>query len=201
MPNSTALKIDLNPQKREVLTHSVRSHLLQSWPKKFFLGCVIPPAGAVARSRNLGQTLFANSVVARMFFRGCKAFNVADYGLDLETFHLFLPCIPSDPAPFALAPRPPQLRLISPFQESKLNFPFTTFKSAFAVLADFPSCLASAFYTTAPSLKLIHKLRLLHCERTRQVLGQFQNIVNCDYRLILKNPFITNKKNRFMIQN
>ena len=36
--------------------------LLQSWPKKFVLGCVIPPAGAVARSRNLGQTFLANSV-------------------------------------------------------------------------------------------------------------------------------------------
>ena len=32
---------------------------LQSWPKKFVLGCV---AGAVARSRNLGQTFLANSV-------------------------------------------------------------------------------------------------------------------------------------------
>ena len=31
---------------------------VQSWPKKFVLGCVILPAGAVARSRNLGQTFF-----------------------------------------------------------------------------------------------------------------------------------------------
>ena len=30
--------------------------------KRFVLGCVIPPAGAVARSRNLGQTFLANSV-------------------------------------------------------------------------------------------------------------------------------------------
>ena len=35
---------------------------IQSWPNKFVLGCVIPPAGAVARSRNLGQTFLANSV-------------------------------------------------------------------------------------------------------------------------------------------
>ena len=26
---------------------------VQSWPKKFVLGCVIPPAGTVVRSRNL----------------------------------------------------------------------------------------------------------------------------------------------------
>ena len=30
--------------------------------KRFVLGCVIPPAGAVARSRNLGQTSLAYSV-------------------------------------------------------------------------------------------------------------------------------------------
>ena len=35
---------------------------VQSWSKKFVLGCVILPAGAVARSRNLGQTFLANSV-------------------------------------------------------------------------------------------------------------------------------------------
>ena len=35
---------------------------LQSWPKKFVLGCVILPTSAVARSRNLGQTFLANSV-------------------------------------------------------------------------------------------------------------------------------------------
>ena len=38
---------------------------VQSWPKKFVLGCVIPPAGAVARSLNLGQTFLANSVGKR----------------------------------------------------------------------------------------------------------------------------------------
>ena len=37
---------------------------IQSWPKKFVLGCVIPPAAAVARSHNLGQTFLANSVVS-----------------------------------------------------------------------------------------------------------------------------------------
>ena len=31
---------------------------VQSWPKKFVLGCVIPPAGVVARSRNLGHTFW-----------------------------------------------------------------------------------------------------------------------------------------------
>ena len=36
--------------------------LLQSWPKKVVLGCVIPPVGAVARSRNLGQTILPNSI-------------------------------------------------------------------------------------------------------------------------------------------
>ena len=36
-----------------------------SWPKKCVLGCVIPPAGAVARSRNLGQTFLAISVCAQ----------------------------------------------------------------------------------------------------------------------------------------
>ena len=35
---------------------------LQSWPKKCVLCCVILPAGAVARSGNLGQTFLANSV-------------------------------------------------------------------------------------------------------------------------------------------
>ena len=35
---------------------------IQSWPKKFVLGCVIPPSIAVARSRTLGQTFLANSV-------------------------------------------------------------------------------------------------------------------------------------------
>ena len=34
---------------------------IQSWPK--VLGCVILPAGAVARSRNIGQTFLVNSVV------------------------------------------------------------------------------------------------------------------------------------------
>ena len=35
---------------------------IQSRPKKFVLGCVIPTAGSLARSRNLGQTFLANSV-------------------------------------------------------------------------------------------------------------------------------------------
>ena len=35
---------------------------LQRWPKKFVLGCVNPPAGTVARSRNLEQTFLSNSV-------------------------------------------------------------------------------------------------------------------------------------------
>ena len=43
------------------------SHI-QSWPKKFVLGCVIPPAGAVARSRNLGQTFSANSSFLHLEF-------------------------------------------------------------------------------------------------------------------------------------
>ena len=38
------------------------STLFLSWPKKYVLGCVIPPAGEVAQSRNLAQTFFANSV-------------------------------------------------------------------------------------------------------------------------------------------
>ena len=33
--------------------------------KKLVLGCVIPPAGAVAQSRNLGQTFLANSVLTQ----------------------------------------------------------------------------------------------------------------------------------------
>ena len=33
--------------------------------KKFVLGCVIPPPGAEARSRNLGHTFMSNSVVSR----------------------------------------------------------------------------------------------------------------------------------------
>ena len=42
----------------------------QSWPKKIVLGCVIPPAGAVARSRNLGQffwpTLYVRCAAGRI---------------------------------------------------------------------------------------------------------------------------------------
>ena len=41
---------------------------IQSCPKKFVLGCVIPPAGAVARSRNPGQTFLAYSAVCLKFF-------------------------------------------------------------------------------------------------------------------------------------
>ena len=41
---------------------------VQSWPKKFVLGCVILPAGAVARSRNLGQTFLSNSVCMELSF-------------------------------------------------------------------------------------------------------------------------------------
>ena len=33
---------------------------------RFVLGCVIPRAGAVARSRNLGQALFGSPVVKRL---------------------------------------------------------------------------------------------------------------------------------------
>ena len=36
--------------------------LIQSWPKKFVLGCVISPLRQQAESRNLGQTFLANSV-------------------------------------------------------------------------------------------------------------------------------------------
>ena len=39
---------------------------LQSCPKKFVLGYVILPAGAVARSHNLRQTFFANSVQCKL---------------------------------------------------------------------------------------------------------------------------------------
>ena len=35
---------------------------VQRWPKKFVLGCVIPPLAAGVTSRNLGKTLFAISV-------------------------------------------------------------------------------------------------------------------------------------------
>ena len=41
---------------------------LQSWPKKFVLGCVIPPAGTVARSRNLGHTCLAHPVYRTNLF-------------------------------------------------------------------------------------------------------------------------------------
>ena len=40
---------------------------VQSWPKKCVIGCVILPAGAVARSRNLGQTFLANSVCGQFW--------------------------------------------------------------------------------------------------------------------------------------
>ena len=40
-----------------------RKSYIQSWPKNNVLGCVIPPVGAVAGSRNLGHTFFTNSVV------------------------------------------------------------------------------------------------------------------------------------------
>ena len=36
---------------------------VQSWPKKFVLGCVISPLLRHAESRNLGHTFLANSVV------------------------------------------------------------------------------------------------------------------------------------------
>ena len=44
----------------------------QSWPKKCVLGCVIPPAGAVARSRNIGKTFLSNSCTKKEFpFEAC----------------------------------------------------------------------------------------------------------------------------------
>ena len=44
--------------------------LVQRWPKKCVLGCVIPPPGAGARSINLGQTFLANFVVLEFGFEG-----------------------------------------------------------------------------------------------------------------------------------
>ena len=44
------------------LLSCVNFEVIQRWPKKCVLGCVIPPAGAVARLRNLGRTFLANSV-------------------------------------------------------------------------------------------------------------------------------------------
>ena len=38
------------------------SHAIQSWPKKFVLGCVISPLRQQAESRNLWRTFLANSV-------------------------------------------------------------------------------------------------------------------------------------------
>ena len=35
---------------------------VQTWPKKFVVGCVVPPAGALARSRNQAQPFLATSV-------------------------------------------------------------------------------------------------------------------------------------------
>ena len=35
---------------------------LQSWPKRFVIGCVISPLSQQAESRNLGHTFLANSV-------------------------------------------------------------------------------------------------------------------------------------------
>ena len=47
---------------------------IQRWPKKFVLGCVIPPLAVGASSRNLGQTCLANSVqrctTRSMFYKG-----------------------------------------------------------------------------------------------------------------------------------
>ena len=37
--------------------------VIQSWPKKCILGCVIPPASAVVSSRNLGQTFLVSTGV------------------------------------------------------------------------------------------------------------------------------------------
>ena len=42
---------------------------VQSWPKKCVLGCVIPPAGAEARSRNLGHTFFGQLCTCMMLHR------------------------------------------------------------------------------------------------------------------------------------
>ena len=59
---------------------------VQSWPKKFVLGCVIPPAGVVARSRNLGHTFLAHSVhnytLASVYARIHSLTNEANFVFD-----------------------------------------------------------------------------------------------------------------------
>ena len=58
--------------------------------KKCVLGCVIPPAGAVARSGNLGQTFLANSVhtvkgiFLSMRLRGTHAGNQREQGGEIQ---------------------------------------------------------------------------------------------------------------------
>ena len=53
-PNLSSFKMLLKCQNVAVQTTELA--------KKVVLGCVIPPAGAVVRSRNLRQTFMANSV-------------------------------------------------------------------------------------------------------------------------------------------
>ena len=57
--------VDKRKRKCRVFIITKSSSDVQSWPNKFVLGCVIPPADAVARSRNPGQTFLANSVHVR----------------------------------------------------------------------------------------------------------------------------------------
>ena len=62
---------------------------LQSWPKKFVLGCAIPPAGAVARSLNqdkifghlciLFLLILKSQSVKAVFELGCSSFHYSVY--------------------------------------------------------------------------------------------------------------------------
>ena len=54
--------IKMNTHSNILTQGSPPGNSVQSWPKKFVLGCVISPLRQEAESRNLGQTFLAISV-------------------------------------------------------------------------------------------------------------------------------------------
>ena len=58
----TACKVEGLEPTATFYVEELQQNVLQGSRIRFVLGCVIPRAGAVARSRNLGQALFGSPV-------------------------------------------------------------------------------------------------------------------------------------------
>ena len=59
----TACKVEGLEPTATFYVEELQQNVLQGSRIRFVLGCVIPRAGAVARSRNLGQALFGSPVL------------------------------------------------------------------------------------------------------------------------------------------